>query len=362
MSSIDFIELVATTRVNHNAGVGVIGSDAKLIQQGKSTDAENLCEYAGRVCYRSTEKMGTAPNFLRARVREGHEDIIEHANAVMRVTGKPFTSFNLDWLYSMNKHVNITFDSMNNVERRSYFVSANLRVWLDILRRRHDDFSESQFISIAPNIFKEFYNEDWKGEVHYYPPDMPEPTLPSKSRGDITVMQLAHTHRTQDFEWNARAANNHISVTFLIEGISRACTHQLVRHRLASFSQESQRYVDLKKGGWKPVIPPAVAKDKLLKARFEGACSLLNSTYRELRELGIRKEDARFLLPNATETRLVVTMNLSAWDHFIWLRAVDKAAQWEIREVGQMILEFLHGMYPPLFQSAYEVYQKNFAN
>lgn len=85
-------------------------------------------------------------------------------------------------------------------------------------------------------------------------------------------------------------------------------------------------------------------------------------TYADLRHLGIRKEDARFLLPNAAETRIVTTMNYAAWSHFFWLRAVDKAAQWEIRAMGQHALKMLYAVAPAVFQEHWDVYQERFAN
>ena len=130
---------------------------------------------------------------------------------------------------------------------------------------------------------------------------------------------------------DAEAQLHHGAATFFFEGISRACTHQLVRHRLASFSQESQRYVALDKGEWNAVAPPAFEENEEAQAKLDEAWDYLQQLYMELRQMGIRKEDARFLLPNATETRIVTSMNYAAWSHFLWLRAVDKAAQWEIR-------------------------------
>ena len=83
--------------------------------------------------------------------------------------------------------------------------------------------------------------------------------------------------------------------------------------------------------------------------------------YARLRDLGIRKEDARFLLPNAAETRIVASMNYAAWSHFLWLRAVDKAAQWEIRAMGQAVLKMLYTISPALFAEHWRVYQTHFA-
>jgi thymidylate synthase (FAD) len=85
-------------------------------------------------------------------------------------------------------------------------------------------------------------------------------------------------------------------------------------------------------------------------------------TYANLRALGIRKEDARFLLPNAAETRIITTMNFAAWSHFFWLRAVDKAAQWEIRAMGQHALKMLYAIAPAIFEEHWQVYQERFAD
>ncbi len=85
-----------------------------------------------------------------------------------------------------------------------------------------------------------------------------------------------------------------------------------MRHRLASFSQESQRYVDLSKGDWRAVVPPAIAANPAALAELEEFWRMAEEKYARLRQLGIRKEDARFLLPNAAETRIITTMNFAA--------------------------------------------------
>ncbi len=145
----------------------------------------------------------------------------------------------------------------------------------------------------------------------------------------------------------------HISVTFLVEGISRTCSHQLVRHRLASYSQESQRYVSLDKGGWKPILPPDIADNEEAAAILAEAWEDLQAAYGKLRQLGIKKEDARFLLPNATETRLVLSMNLRSLRHFFHLRC-DVAAQWEIRNMAREMLRLVYPLAPNVFQDIYD--------
>ena len=118
--------------------------------------------------------------------------------------------------------------------------------------------------------------------------------------------------------------------------MSRTCSHQFVRHRLGSFSQASQRYIDLAKGDWQAVIPPAIAENPVALATLNEFWELAEGKYAELRALGIRKEDARFLLPNAAETRFVVTMSMFGWKDFLYQRDAKKA-QWEIRAVAQMV-------------------------
>lgn len=137
--------------------------------------------------------------------------------------------------------------------------------------------------------------------------------------------------------------DHHDRFTFLIV-CSRACSHQLVRHRRLSFSQASQRYIELEKAGWEYITPPSIEANREAKFTLMKAWNDLERAYARLRELGIPKEDARFLLPNACETRLVVSGYLDEWQHFINLRA-DKAAQWEIRAIALKIKEEIENLY-----------------
>ena len=138
----------------------------------------------------------------------------------------------------------------------------------------------------------------------------------------------------------------HASATFEISGISRACSHQLVRHRLASYSQESQRYVEMSDPEW--TLPPDLQENEDAMAIWEGFAGDVVNAYGALRELGIRKEDARFVLPNAAATRLLVTMNFRELLHFFRIR-ISRAAQWEIRDVGLQMLELIYPHAPSVF-------------
>lgn len=146
------------------------------------------------------------------------------------------------------------------------------------------------------------------------------------------------------------SALEHASYTFAVDGVSRAMTHQLVRHRLASYNQQSQRYVSFAE---QPefIVPPDVAADADALARFEAACAASFSAYRDLIDAGVSAEDARYLLPNAVETKIVVTMNMRELLHFFELRCCRRA-QWEIRELACAMLELVEPTAPYVFFDA----------
>lgn len=154
----------------------------------------------------------------------------------------------------------------------------------------------------------------------------------------------------------------HSSFTFAIEGISRACSHQLVRHRLASYSQQSQRYVSEKsevKETFDYIIPPSIAEDEETKKVFENFMIEAQKTYNLLIERLTEKgtmgesanQDARFVLPNAAETKIMVTMNARELLHFFRQRCCLRA-QWEIREMAEEMLRLVKGVAPIIFHKA----------
>ena len=121
----------------------------------------------------------------------------------------------------------------------------------------------------------------------------------------------------------------HIQVSFAISNVSRACTHQLVRHRHMSFSQKSQRYVK-EKGQFDFIIPPTIDKNSELKEKFKKFMGEISTFYTELAEAGIPAEDARFILPNAAASSMVASLNLREMIHLANLRLCTRA-QLEIR-------------------------------
>ena len=137
----------------------------------------------------------------------------------------------------------------------------------------------------------------------------------------------------------------HAYATFRISGCSRAMTHQLVRHRLMSVSQKSQRYVSEK--NFEYVIPPSVPADQV--EEFKADMELIGQMYRKWKDRGLRNEDARFVLPNACASEIVISANFREFRHIFRVRC-NPHAQWEIREVCCLMLKDLHRLAPHVFE------------
>jgi len=141
----------------------------------------------------------------------------------------------------------------------------------------------------------------------------------------------------------------HASFTFAISDVSRSLTHQLVRHRIASYSQQSQRYVNLNEPNY--VTPPKIAKNKKMKKAYDKTMNMIWKEYNNLLEMDIPAEDARYVLPNATCTNIMVTMNARSLLNFFELRCCLHA-QWEIRALANKMLQEVKKVAPTIFKKA----------
>lgn len=152
------------------------------------------------------------------------------------------------------------------------------------------------------------------------------------------VMNLGHT-----------SVIEHTSFSFAISDVSRSLTHQLVRHRIASYAQQSQRYVNLNEPNY--VTPPKIAKNKEMKKAYDKTMKNIWKEYNKLLDLGIPTEDCRYVLPNATCTNIIVTMNARSLLNFFKLRCCQHA-QWEIRHLAKKMLEEVKKVAPTIFKNA----------
>ena len=143
----------------------------------------------------------------------------------------------------------------------------------------------------------------------------------------------------------------HAYFTFFAEGISRSLTHQLVRHRIASYTQQSMRYVDLTKARQYFIRPKSISDNEELAGLFDDVMTKCKNTYDTLRKKGIPAEDSRFVLPIATQTKIVITMNARELRHFFATRCCLRA-QWEIRQLAKRMLNICRTVAPSLFENA----------
>ena len=149
----------------------------------------------------------------------------------------------------------------------------------------------------------------------------------------------------------------HVKFTFAVEGVSRALTHQLVRHRMASYSQQSQRYV--KENDFDYIMPPSIESDPSALEEFGRTMSAIQGSYTRILEILAKKgvsgeaanQDARFVLPQAAETKIIVTMNCRELLHFFKYRCCARA-QWEIRNLAQKMLSVCQENLPEIFSAA----------
>ena len=193
--------------------------------------------------------------------------------------------------------------------------------------------------------FRQCYSPGYVGEL-----------WPRLLSGEITAAEQAR-FVADVLDSGHHSPVEHVSFTFAVEGVSRALTHQLVRHRLASYSQQSQRYVN--ESGFDYVLPPRIAKIPEARELFEDFMAQTAKTYARLRELlqaqgrkGAKaNEDARFVLPQAAESKIVLTMNCRSLLHFFALRCCQRA-QWEIRAMAEEMLAICQERLPVVFEHA----------
>lgn len=195
-----------------------------------------------------------------------------------------------------------------------------------------------------------------KAELVAYTPN-PEETIERAAR-------ICYDSKTGDYEKRKKFLSGliksghtstieHASATFKISEVSRALTHELVRHRLFSFSQRSQRYCFEDNPGY--VVPNTIQDNPGLKDKYMKLLNEVQDVYKEFVNAGVPKEDARYVLPNACYTEIFVSGNFREWRHFLELR-LSPRAQWEIRQLAHMVLDELYKVAPIVFQDLKDKY------
>jgi thymidylate synthase (FAD) len=151
--------------------------------------------------------------------------------------------------------------------------------------------------------------------------------------------------------FNADAMLDHVVYMFEIEDCSRVTTHQLVRHRVASYDQESQRFSAATREG--AVTPPSISSNEAAYRAYDDALKAVYAAYDKMVAAGVPKEDARYILPSAIKTKLVMTLGARSLMHLVWQRTALQA-QWEIRELATTLYSLAKEATPELWTKVVE--------
>lgn len=166
---------------------------------------------------------------------------------------------------------------------------------------------------------------------------------------DLEALKLALGQRGASLE--VEALLDHVVYMFEIEDCSRVTTHQLVRHRAVSYDQESQRFSAATREG--VVTPPSIQSNEAAYKAYDEALKTVYSAYERMVAAGVPKEDARYVLPSAIKTKLVMTINARSLMHLVWQRTALQA-QWEIRELATSLHSLARDATPELWRRVVE--------
>lgn len=290
------------------------------IEEIKNSIPGKKMEYCGRVCYKSDSNISDTSyiRFLQNIYKSGHLSVLEHERLIFKIE----PSYELYRIIPNLKYFKIT--SYN----KDIIVSANIRAWVENCNN-----VENPFYPFLQEVYPLFFTE--KSEVFKFPNIklVNDEIFETFTEGEKSEIEEFHKERT-----------------FKIL-CSRACSHQIVRHRVFSFSQQSQRYCNFsgeKFGHSIDFIMPIIndkkefektSKEMIFK-KFEDSFQEAENSYFSLIEMGARPEDARAVLPNAAATIIVMTGTKQDWNSFFKLRC-DEHAQKEIRDIAFMIRDKL---------------------
>ncbi|MFA6427948.1 MAG: FAD-dependent thymidylate synthase [Candidatus Buchananbacteria bacterium] len=297
-------------------------------------------ELAGRTCYKSYEKITTdsAGGFINGILKRGHESVIEHSYFVFllkNLKAEPILN-----LILANPLLALGLEQLTTDQ---WLLSGNARMFRDLFRNAPTDELVralwEKLAGLAPLLFKDLI--------------LAKPTL------DFAL------ELNPKLTYNLEQQKKHWWAMVRFKDCSRALTHQLVRHRLMAISQESQRYCD-EQGIYKNnyfVTPPAI-KAAGLTAKYQEQIKNIDQAYQEL-QADLKQaqlagqtnskinEDARFILPNACCSEIVISTNLQEWRHIFKMRC-DSHAQWEIRYLMLDVLREFKKIFPGVFDDFIE--------
>lgn len=291
-------------------------------------------EEIARVCYKSEDKIteDSAKKMVRALVRANHWAMLEHGYVVLEADTVGYTAIS-EALKSIRKHA-------GDVPRIKYsprgysgraIVSGNMRAWLELL-----EFCRVYHIPVSKELVHTLKQEK-------YSPVFDDVNVPTTNRGSYKELEPSELNNKE------RLIHKYISVKFIVD---RGVSHEIVRHRDASFAQESTRYCNYGKTSDVVFISPCFfEKGTTVYRAWEEAMKYAESVYLTLIFHNRIPQEARDVLPTSVKTEVVMTATPKSWIHFVELRArgTTGAPHPQIKEVAEPLMEELKGMDPVVF-------------
>ena len=301
----------------------IIVPSVEIMRTGLETEfitPEQFIEKVGRTCYKSEDKItdDSASKFVTGLVKRGHEAMIEHWSMIFRTSPEWYGEILNDWDILMH---NCSLELEEPLRPYLRFTDwVNMRAWRDYIKACVNSFD------MVPHYLH--------GMIRNYPLFFPEyqDWVPGHFVNNILI-PISARDLVSDKE---RGIHMDVTVKFVCD---RGVSHEIVRHRVASFAQESTRYCNYgldKFGNEITVIRPSWCEEgSSVYDIWKHGCMENEETYFAMLNEGATPQEARSVLPNSLKTELIVTMNLNGWDHFFGLRCAPDA-QPDMREVAQM--------------------------
>ena len=283
-------------------------------------------EICGRVCYKSESKItsDSAETFVKNLIRSGHESVLEHAVYIVLCDDTDAGIFNRICNTIERRNGGRVF--LKSTQKRRNIISGNVRAWRDFMRECEALRAYPKFLTLFGGVLFDDVNprQYWKPTRAYF-----------IDKSDL-LPEERDAHYTE-------------TVRFVVD---RGISHEIVRHRTASFSQESTRYCNYsgdKFGSEITVIRPFFWNDDPEKFEiWKNAMAAAEKAYNDLIAAGATAQEARSVLPNSLKTEIVMTMNMREWRHFFKLRTAP-AAHPQMREVAVPMLQAFKELLPSLF-------------
>lgn len=332
----------------------IIVPSVEILRTGTESELmtpEKFIEKVGRTCYKSEDKItdDSASKFVGNLIKRGHEAMIEHWNLIFKTEWHHCVDIYADW--SMLQHdcdvpgdewlrpyLRFTNCPLDNDEQR-FVISGNMRAWRDFVKAYVEGFGYvprylQGIIRNYPLFFPEFQD--------YVPP--------------VIVNDILIPIEVDELSISERLIHQNVTMKFVCD---RGVSHEIVRHRVASFAQESTRYCNYgqdKFGNEITVIRPSWCEEGSdVYETWANGCDRAESTYFDLLLDGATPQEARSVLPNSLKTEVIVTMNMRDWGHFFDLRCAPSAHP-DMQEVAKMALElFEKEVTNPMYGAVYSV-------